>query len=178
MYSTWKRFDREYIKTAQRALEARKTSKLHWSVCVQEDPTFDNNWEKVRKRVDQSKMYDMASKVPYMKVQMDNESPFDCKYFCEKCNKTLTYQTPSAFNTHIQQVHMTDSNGIDAMEFGNDVCTLFMGRMLFFCFNQRLKYRYTSLLTKSARNKNSISSIPHNLSNLLHFAPSISLQLC
>lgn len=67
-----------------------------------------------------------------MKIQMDEESPFACKYFCEKCNKTLRDRFPATFVKHTTEVHMVDSNGADSIEFGRDVCALFMARVLFF----------------------------------------------
>lgn len=95
---------------------------------VQEDPAF-KNWGKARSRVNHANMFELVSDVPYMKAQIDEQHPFACKYYCEKCNKNLRRQTEDAFRAHVKDTHATDSNGFDAMEFGHDVCSLFMARM-------------------------------------------------
>lgn len=95
---------------------------------VQEDPAF-NNWRKARSRVKNAKMFEMASDIPYMKVLMDEEHPFTCKYYCEKCSKNLRRHNEDAFVEHVEQTHAADSNGFDAVDFGRDLCSLFLARM-------------------------------------------------
>lgn len=99
-----------------------------YEVCVKDDPTF-NNWDKARSRYKNRNMYEIASNVSYMRVQMDDGFPFECHYFCGKCNKTLRDRSNATFNKHVGEVHIADSNGFDAMEFNNDVRALFMARM-------------------------------------------------